>query len=131
MFTFPKLVPTKPFHMHIRKLFFFVYLLLLSFSTFAQQKVDLDKAMADNPNLYTGRFTRIGVGISGATFSYGDIIDGQSLSSLRFHLDFGKNYHALAKIYLAPMHIDQLQLVTKQGDVIRQLENLYTQRIRC
>jgi hypothetical protein len=87
--------------MHIRKLFFFVLLSLLSFSTFAQQKVDLDKALAENPNLYSGRFTRVGIGLSGANFSYGDIFDGLSLSTLRFHLDFGKRMNRNYGIYFS------------------------------
>ncbi len=64
-----------------------------------QQKVDLDRAMADNPELYTGGFSRFGIGFSGASFSYGDIFDGLSLSPLRFHLDFGKRMSRSYGIY--------------------------------
>lgn len=87
--------------MHIRKLYFFVLIFLLTVSAFAQQKVDLDKAMAENPNLYTGRFTRIGIGFSGASFSYGDIYDGLSLSPLRVHLDFGKRMNRNYGLYFS------------------------------
>jgi len=64
-----------------------------------QQKVDLDRAMADNPELFTGGFTRLGIGFSGASFNYGDIFDGLSLSPLRFHLDFGKRMSRSYGIY--------------------------------
>ena len=69
---------------------FSIFLLLTTLSVSGQQQVDMDKAMADNPGLYTGRFTRIGVGFTSSSFSYGTGIENMSLSPLRLHLDFGK-----------------------------------------
>ncbi len=85
--------------MFIRKISLLVLITLFTLPSISQQKVDLDKAMAENPNLYTGRFTRVGIGFSGATFSYGNIFDGLSLSPLRFHLDFGKRMSRSYGIY--------------------------------
>ncbi|MEN8200976.1 MAG: hypothetical protein ABFS28_00175 [Bacteroidota bacterium] len=87
--------------MHIRNLFLFVVIFLVTLSTHAQQKVDLDKAMAENPNLYTGGYTRVGIGFSSANFSYGTVFDGLSLSPLRFHLDFGKRMSRSYGIYFS------------------------------
>ena len=87
--------------MYIRKISLLVLITLFTLPSIGQQKVDLDKAMAENPNLYTGGFTRVGIGFSGATFSYGDIFDGVSLSPLRFHLDFGKRMSRSYGIYFS------------------------------
>jgi len=87
--------------MFIRKLYVFVFISLFTLSTFAQQKVDLDEAMAENPNMFTGGFTRVGIGFSGASFSYGDIFEGLSLSPLRFHLDFGKRMNRAYGVYFS------------------------------
>jgi hypothetical protein len=85
--------------MIIRKFSLFVLITLFTLPILGQQKVDLDQALAENPNLYTCGFTRLGVGISGASYSYGDIFDGLSLSPLRFHLDFGKRMSRSYGIY--------------------------------
>jgi hypothetical protein len=85
--------------MSIRKISLFVLITLFTLPAFGQQKVDLEQAAADNPNLFTGGFTRLGIGFSGASFSYGDIFDGLSLSPLRFHLDFGKRMSRSYGIY--------------------------------
>lgn len=87
--------------MCIRKYFLMVLITLPTLSAFGQQKVDLNKALAENPELYTGRFTRIGIGFSRATFSYGDYFDGLSLSPLHFHLDFGKRMNRNYGIYFS------------------------------
>lgn len=92
---------TKASYMYIRKQSLFVLMFFCTFSALAQQKVDLDKALADNPNMYTGGFTRVGIGITGASFSYGDIFDGEPLSTLRFHLDFGKRMKRTYGIYFS------------------------------
>jgi hypothetical protein len=85
--------------MTIRKISLFVLITLFTLPALGQQKVDLEQAAADNPNLYTGGFSRFGIGFSGASFSYGDIFDGLSLSPLRFHLDFGKRMSRSYGIY--------------------------------
>ena len=85
--------------MSIRKISLFVLITLLTLPAMGQQKVDLDQAMADNPELYTGGFSRVGIGFSGASYSYGDIFDGLSVSPLRFHLDFGKRMSRSYGIY--------------------------------
>lgn len=87
--------------MHIRKLLLFVFIFTWTLATNAQKKVDLNKAMAENPNLYVGGFTRIGIGFSGANFSYGDLFDGLSLSPLRFQLDLGKRMSRNYGIYFS------------------------------
>ena len=79
--------------MFLRNLFSFVipiFLSLFTISAYGQKKVDIDKMLAENPELFTGRFTRIGIGFSSSNFSYGTSIDGMSVSPLRFHLDLGK-----------------------------------------
>ena len=85
--------------MFIRIISLFVLITLLTLPAMGQQKVDLDAAMADNPELYTGGFSRVGIGFSAASFSYGDIFDGLSLSPLRVHLDFGKRMSRSYGIY--------------------------------
>lgn len=85
--------------MSIHRISLFVLISLFTLPALGQQKVDLQQAAADNPNLYTGAFSRFGIGFSGASFSYGDIFDGLSLSPLRFHLDFGKRMSRSYGIY--------------------------------
>jgi len=85
--------------MYIRKLSLFVLVCFFTLPALAQQKVDLDQALAENPNLYTGGFTRVGIGFSGVNFSYGPIIEGVSMAPLRFHLDFGKRMNRNYGIY--------------------------------
>lgn len=72
---------------------------LFTIPAIAQQKVNLDQALAENPELYKGGFSRFGVGFSGATFNYGDILEGLSFSPLRIHLDFGKRMSRSYGIY--------------------------------
>lgn len=85
--------------MFIRKISLFVLITLFTLPAMGQQKVDLDAAMADNPELYTGGFTRVGIGFSSASFSYGDVFDGLSFAPLRFHLDLGKRMSRSYGIY--------------------------------
>jgi len=87
--------------MYIRKLLFFVLISTLTLPALAQQKVDLDKALAENPNMYVGGFTRVGIGFSGASFNYGPVFEDLSLSPLRFHLDFGKRMSRSYGIYFS------------------------------
>jgi hypothetical protein len=55
-----------------------------------QQKVDLDRALTDNPELYSGSFSRIGIGFSRSNFNYGSRLDGLVLNPLHMSIDLGK-----------------------------------------
>jgi hypothetical protein len=62
----------------------------VTFSASGQQQVDMDRVIGDNPDLFTGSFTRIGVGFSRSNFNYATTIDGVVLNPLHFNLDLGK-----------------------------------------
>jgi hypothetical protein len=79
--------------MFIRNFPFLVIILTLVFLSgelYAQQKVDLNKAEADNPALFSGGFFRTGIGFSRTNFNYAPAFEGVVLNPLHFHMDFGK-----------------------------------------
>lgn len=79
--------------MLIRKFSPFVIFLLLTpcmVSVYGQQKVDIDLALANDPELFTGNFSRVGIGFSRSNFNYGTVIDGMVLNPLHMSIDFGK-----------------------------------------
>lgn len=83
-----------PFKMFIRKSIPWVIstmlLMLCNVGTSGQQTVNLDKALSENPELFTGNFSRIAIGFSRSSFNYGSTFDGVVLSPLHIHLDLGK-----------------------------------------
>ena len=55
-----------------------------------QKQIDMDRVIQENPDLYRGSFTRIGVGFSRSSFKYTPLFDGVILNPLHFNIDFGK-----------------------------------------
>jgi len=66
-----------------------------------QQKVDLDRAQAENKNLFSGSFFRGGVGFSRASFSFANTFDGQIVNPLNFNMEFGKRMNRKFGLYFA------------------------------
>lgn len=50
----------------------------------------MENAMRENPELYSGSYTRIGVGFSRSSFKYSDVFSGVVINPLHFNIDFGK-----------------------------------------
>ncbi len=74
---------------------------LFSLPLAGQQKVDLDKAEAENKNLFTGSFFRLGVGFSRANFNFSTTFDGQIVNPLNFNMEFGKRMNRNFGAYFA------------------------------
>jgi len=50
----------------------------------------MNRVLQENPDLYTGSFTRFGIGFSRSSFNYSLGLDGMVLNPLHFNIDFGK-----------------------------------------
>jgi hypothetical protein len=71
----------------------FLVLFLGTVSAAAQQQVDMEKVLRENPTLYKGSYTRFGVGFSRSTFRYDYSFDGMILNPLHLNIDFGKRFN--------------------------------------
>jgi hypothetical protein len=79
--------------MYIRSTFALVLALsalFVSHSANGQKQVDMERALRENPELYTGSYTRLGVGFSRSSFKYSTVFDGVVINPLHFNIDFGK-----------------------------------------
>jgi len=82
-----------PLHIHIRSslaLVLTISLLVIPHAATSQKQVDMESALRENPELYTGSYTRIGVGFSRSSFKYSTVFDGVVINPLHFNIDFGK-----------------------------------------
>jgi hypothetical protein len=69
---------------------FFIGTILITQPASCQKQIDMDRVMQENPDLYKGTFTRLGVGFSRSSFNYGEVFKGIVLNPLHFNIDFGK-----------------------------------------
>ncbi|MCD4711262.1 MAG: hypothetical protein K8R52_10470 [Bacteroidales bacterium] len=88
--------------MLIRRIFSNVLILvltLLSVTAIGQKQVDLNALEEENPGLFSGRYFRGGIGISGASHSFGTFYEGISVSPFNVNLEFGTRIKRTYGIY--------------------------------
>ncbi|MEA3463419.1 MAG: hypothetical protein U9R49_16170 [Bacteroidota bacterium] len=64
-----------------------------------QQKVDIEALEEENPGLFSGRYFRGGVGISGASQDFGTLYEGISVTPFNVNLEFGTRIKRTYGIY--------------------------------
>jgi hypothetical protein len=78
----------------------FLALTLISLSAMGQKQVDLDALEEENPGLFSGRYFRGGIGISGANQDFGTFYEGISVNPFNVNLEFGTRIKRTYGIYL-------------------------------